>query len=218
MSVKIEGGNDFSSTKGDLSGVDARCLKIGDKFKEILDLREAAGRCFLANGRGFCSDKRSSGSKNKLYRCEGAIYDANLKDKMKRNRTCGCQAFVRACMQRKTGEWKITGINLIHTNCFVPEKPNTRAISVKATTRVIESNITSAEAQEKPLQGQSSLGDMCTRNEATKRLRGCDAGDESLREAEDTYTRLAGYLNRLKVFSGGSVTDCQVRLSISIPT
>lgn len=219
MPVKIEGGNDFWSTKGGLAGVDARSLKVGDKFTEILDLREAAGRCFLADGRGFRADRRSCGSKNKLYRCEGAIYDANLKDKQKRNKTSGCQALVRASKQRKSGEWNITDINLIHTDCSVPEKKsNARVILVKATSKVKESNSISVEVQEQPPHGQSSLGNVCTRKAATKRLRGCDAGEESLREAEDTYTRLADYLNRLKVFSGGSVTDCQVCLSTSIPT
>lgn len=218
MPVKIEGGIGFQSTKGGLPGADAPSPKVGDKFTEISDLREAAERCFLADGRGCRADKRSSGSKNKLYRCDGAIFDVNLKDKEKRNKTSGCQALVRACRQQKTGEWKITATNLIHTNCSVREKkPDTRVILVKATTKVNKSTSISAEAQAKTPQGQSSLGNIYI-HKGTKRLRKCDAREESLREAEDTYTCLADYLNRLKVFSGGSVTDCQVCLSTSIPT
>ena len=57
----------------------------------------ATERCFLADDRGMCADKRVGGSRRKLYRCDGAILDIKSKAK---------ETIVRACWQSSTQEWR----------------------------------------------------------------------------------------------------------------
>ena len=46
----------------------------------------ATERCFLADGRGVCADKRLGRSRGKLYRCDGAVLD--VKSKAKETSSC----------------------------------------------------------------------------------------------------------------------------------
>ena len=48
----------------------------------------ATERCFLADDRGMCADKRVGGSRGKLYRCDGVVLDIKSKAK---------ETIVRAC-------------------------------------------------------------------------------------------------------------------------
>ena len=57
----------------------------------------ATERCFLADDRGMCADKRVGGSRGKLYRCDGAVLDIKSKAK---------ETIVRAYWQSSTQEWR----------------------------------------------------------------------------------------------------------------
>ena len=46
----------------------------------------ATERCFLADSRGMCADKRVGGYRGKLYRCDGAVLD--IKSKAKGTSSC----------------------------------------------------------------------------------------------------------------------------------
>ena len=61
----------------------------------------------------MCADKRGGGSRGKLYRCDGTVFDVKNKAK----ETQGCQALVRACWQSSTQEWKVTKVSYEHTLC-----------------------------------------------------------------------------------------------------
>ena len=74
-----------------------RRLQIGDRFVQTADLRVATERCFLADDRGMCADKRVGGSRGKLYRCDGAVLDIKSKAK---------ETIVRPCWQSSTQEWR----------------------------------------------------------------------------------------------------------------
>ena len=77
--------------------LNVRRLQIGDRFVQTADLRVATERCFLADGRGMCADKRVGGSRGKLYRYDGAVLDIKSKAK---------ETIVRACPQSSTQEWR----------------------------------------------------------------------------------------------------------------
>ena len=77
--------------------LNVRRLQIGDRFVQTADLRVATERCFLADDRGMCADKRVGGSRGKLYRCDGAVLDIKSKAK---------ETIVRACWQSSTQEWR----------------------------------------------------------------------------------------------------------------
>ena len=55
----------------------------------------------------MCADKRVGGSRGKLYRCDGAVFDVKSKAKK----------LVRACWQSSTQEWKVTDVCYEHTLC-----------------------------------------------------------------------------------------------------
>ena len=77
--------------------LNVRRLQVGDRFVQTADLRVATERCFLADGRGMRADKRVGGSRGKLYRCDGAVFDVKCKAK----ETRGCQAFVHVGNPRR---------------------------------------------------------------------------------------------------------------------
>ena len=93
--------------------LNVRRLQIDDRFVQTADLRVATERRFLAENRGMCADKRVGGSRGKLYRCDGAVFDVKSKAK----ETRGCRALVRACWQSSTQEWKATEVSYEHTLC-----------------------------------------------------------------------------------------------------
>ena len=74
-----------------------RRLQVGDRFVQTADLRVATERCFLADDRGMCADKRVGGYRGKLYRCDGAVLDIKSKAK---------ETIVRAYWQSSTQEWR----------------------------------------------------------------------------------------------------------------
>ena len=77
--------------------LNVRRLQIGDRFVQTADLRVATERCFLADDRGMCADKRVGGSRGKRYRCDGAVLDIKSKAK---------ETIVRACWQSSMQEWR----------------------------------------------------------------------------------------------------------------
>ena len=78
--------------------VNARRIQVNDKFTQTADLRIAAQRSFVIDGRTVWADARGSGSKSKLYRCSGATFNANANGDI-RKVTKGCPALIRACKQ-----------------------------------------------------------------------------------------------------------------------
>ena len=85
-----------------------RRLQIGDRFVQTADFRVATERCFLADDRGMCADKRVGGSRGKLYRCDGAVLDIKSKAK---------ETIVRAYWQSSTQEWRsLLSTCPLHTN------------------------------------------------------------------------------------------------------
>ena len=81
-------------------------IQVNDKFTKLADLRIAAERSFMIEGRTVWADERGSGSKSKLYRCSGATFNANANGNI-RKVTKGCPALIRACKQSATNEWKV---------------------------------------------------------------------------------------------------------------
>ena len=77
--------------------LNVRRLQIGDRFVQTADLRLATERCFLADDRGMCADKRVGGSRGKLYRCDGAVLDIKSKAR---------ETIIRACWKSSTQEWR----------------------------------------------------------------------------------------------------------------
>ena len=82
---------------GTLPELNVRRLQIGDRFVQTADLRVATERCFLADDRSMCAEKRVEGSRGKLYRCDGAVLDIKSKAK---------ETIVSACWQSSTQEWR----------------------------------------------------------------------------------------------------------------
>lgn len=80
------------------------------------DLRLAAERSFMKDGRGMKADKRVGGGKSMLYRCAGVEWDAKRKSKGSAKLTAGCQAFMQA-YQLKGNEWKLIEVCLEHVLC-----------------------------------------------------------------------------------------------------
>ena len=96
----------------------------------------ATERCFLADDRGMCADKRVGGSRGKLYRCDGAVFDVKSKAK----ETRGCQALVRACWQSSTQAWKVTVVSYDPTlRSGGAKNASPRALRAEAT-KLINSN------------------------------------------------------------------------------
>ena len=190
------------------AGLNVRRVQVGDKFSKTVELRTAVERCFRADGRGCRADVRVTGSRTKLYRCDGAVYDLKNTDKEERRKTTGCQALVRACMQMKTLEWKVTAAHLSHVNCSGGERKAGIRVLLPEAEAIVNSNTSiSADALTKTLKGQTNFGNMSART--ANRLRSL-IRTGGRQEADETYMRVADYLRQLKALSGGSVTDCQV--------
>ena len=66
--------------------LNVRRLQIGDRFVQTADLRVATEQCFLTDDRGMCADERVGGSRGKLDRCDGAVFD--VKSKAKETSSC----------------------------------------------------------------------------------------------------------------------------------
>lgn len=101
-------------------------LSKGDSFATVADLRTAAERVLLSQGRTMVSDHRVTGGKSKLYRCAGSIIKVGEKG------AGGCQVLVRA-YKRKTMEWSITECYFTHDdNCVGGDKkPSLRAMAAE---------------------------------------------------------------------------------------
>ena len=69
--------------------VNANRLQVNDKFAQAADLRIAAQRSFMIDGRTVWADQTGSGSKSKLYRCSEANFDAKANGDL-RKVTKGC--------------------------------------------------------------------------------------------------------------------------------
>ena len=80
--------------------LNVRRLQIGDRFVQTADLRVATERCFLADDRGMCADKRVGGSRGKLYRCDGAVFDIKSKAKETIVRAFGNPRRKNGCLLR----------------------------------------------------------------------------------------------------------------------
>ena len=69
--------------------VNAKRIQVNGKFAQTADLRIAAQRSFMIDGRTAWADLRGSGSKSKLYRCSGGTFDAKANGNLKKV-TNGC--------------------------------------------------------------------------------------------------------------------------------
>ena len=119
--------------------VNAQRIQVNDRFAQTADLRIAAQRSFMIDGRTVWADLRGSGSKSKLYRYSGGIFDAKANGGLKKV-TKGCPALIRACKQSVTNEWKVTKANCDHQNCAGgTKKPSMRALLPEATA-IVESS------------------------------------------------------------------------------
>ena len=130
-------------------GLNVCRVQVGDKFSKTIELRTAVERCFRADGRGCRADLRVTGSRTKLYRCDGAVYDLKATDKEERRQTTGCQALVRAYMQTKTQEWKVTAAHLSHANCSCGERKAGIRVFLPEAEAIVNGNtsITSSDTQ-----------------------------------------------------------------------
>ena len=76
--------------------VNAQRIQVNDRFAQTADLRIAAQRSFMIDGRTVWADERGSGSKSKLYRCSGATFDAKANGDIRKvskgcpDRMCVC--------------------------------------------------------------------------------------------------------------------------------
>ena len=64
-------------------------IQVNGKFAQRVELRIAAQRSFMIDGRTVWADERGSGSKSKLYRCSEASFDAKANGDL-RKVTKGC--------------------------------------------------------------------------------------------------------------------------------
>ena len=165
-------------------------LQEGDRFALTADLRVATERCFLADGRGMCADKRVGGS------------GASCKAK----ETRGCQVLARACRQLSTREWNVTQVCYEYTLCSGGTKnASSRALLPEATKFFRSNKNMTASTLKDSLESLSGRGELSGRS--ASHLRKTILGTGNM-EVATSYTMLESLLEFRGYKCGGSVTDC----------
>ena len=109
----------------------------------------------------MCADKRVRGSRGKLYRCDGAVFDVKSKAKKSRD----CQALVRACWQSSTQEWKVTEVSYEHTLCSGGTKnASPRVLRAEAAKFINANTNMTAPSKKNSLKSQSGCGKLSGRS------------------------------------------------------
>ena len=153
------------------------------------------------------ADKRVGGSRGKLYRCDGAVFDVKCKAKEIR----GCQALVRACWQSSTQEWKITEVSYEHTLCSGGTKnASPRALRAEAAKFIYSNTSMTASSLKNSLKSQTGCDKLSGRSASRLRKEILGTGDK---EVAASYTTLDSFFEFIRDKCGGSVTDCQGRAS-----
>ena len=97
-------------TAAHASAINDQRIQMNDKFAYTADLRIAAQRSCMLDGRTLWIDEMTSGSKSKLYRCSVASIGVKGNGDI-RKVTKECPAFIRACKQMVTNEYKVVNAN-----------------------------------------------------------------------------------------------------------
>lgn len=164
----------------------------------------------FSDGRGMRADKIVSGSRTKLYRCDGATWEVGgLKTP-----TSGCPSLVRAC-KSAAGEWKATQAFFNHTNCKGgSKKPSATSAKAESSIIVNSNSKVSALALVKTMEG--TIGDEMAQHTAN-RVKNLVLA-KTAKSIGDGYARLQDYLDTLAEESGGTVVDVEVRYLCSVST
>ena len=179
----------------------ADTISIGKSFSSARDLRVAAERVLLSQGRTLVSDFRVNGGRQKVYRCSAAVMTKGVK-----GIAGGCPVFVRA-YKRADDHFYVTDFLLEHRDCAGgKKKPSLRAMAAEGAVVVNANRKITSGGLVKTLKG--AYGVELKQHTANRLKRSIVGVGEA--ELNEGYRRLHSYLDLLAKESPGTITDCQV--------